>query len=207
MSMTLLSFLFTLCELAMKYGIPAAIKIINGWQDAGNPITAESFEELRNNHKAPEDFLNTCAADCFGNRKKMIFRAGIVAFLLIALIAAAGCATVGTHPVPSDLEYWPGRATLGDYRIDLKIHSVDTVPNGYTIYSKGYVGSDYIVVETWMRPDAARLGDEVLEMLGLAMQNGWPISPNVGVMADTASSIEGDRVERLPGYRFEFGRR
>jgi hypothetical protein len=70
MSMTMISFLFTVAELALKHGIPAAIKIVNGWQDAGNTPTAESFETLRNNHRAPEEFLTPAQRSVLGIAKK-----------------------------------------------------------------------------------------------------------------------------------------
>ena len=57
MGATLLSFGFTIMQLALKYGIPAAVKIVNGWLDAGNRPTKESFDQLRENHRAPEEFL------------------------------------------------------------------------------------------------------------------------------------------------------
>lgn len=60
MNPAILSLGLTIVQLAVKYGIPAAIRIVNGWLDIneGVPPTKEDFEALLANHRAPETFLS-----------------------------------------------------------------------------------------------------------------------------------------------------
>ena len=54
----LAALIITITEYAIKFGITAAVQIVSGWMNSGEGVTAEDFRRLREDHKAPEEFLS-----------------------------------------------------------------------------------------------------------------------------------------------------